>query len=90
MYIKENSRVYLEDSTTYILNITNVTIASYSDNLDVPNRAIIVPTEIPQSNTGRTVLHIFNNFDLRLDKVIAEGNCTDSEISLLNSAQVTF
>ena len=90
IYLKEDSRLYLEDSTVYLMNITNVTIASYSDDSDVPDRATIVPTEIPQSTPGKTVLHILNDFDLKLDEVIAEGNYTESELSQLNFAQVTF
>ena len=90
IYLKEDSRLYLEDSTVYLMNITNVTIASYSDDSDVPDRATIVPTEIPQSTPGKTVLHILNDFDLKLDEVIAEGSYTESELSQLNFAQVTF
>ena len=90
IYLKENNRLYLEDGTNYIMNITNVTILSYSDNSDLLSRATIVPTEIPQLNTSKTVLHLLTNFDLRLDEVIAEGNYTESEITRLDTAQVTF
>ena len=90
IYLKEGNRLYLEDGTVNLMNITNVTIASYSDNLDVPGRAIIVPTEIPQPITGRTVLHLLANFDMRLDEIISEGNYTESEILLLNNPKVTF
>ena len=90
IYLKENSKLYLQDGTNHILNITNVTITSYSDTSDVPSRATIVPTQIPQPTTGRTVLHLLNNYDLKLDEVIAEGNYTDSEILLLDNSQVTF
>ena len=90
IYLKENSRLYLEDGTNHFMNITNVTISSYSDVSDISNRATIVPTFISQQITGKTVLHLLNNFDLRLEEAITEGNYTDSEISLLNTAQVTF
>ena len=90
MYIKESNRLYLEDGTVNLMNITNVTISSYSDNLGVPDRATIVPTQIPQTITGKTALHILNDFDFKLDEVIAEGNYTDPEISLLNNSLLTF
>ena len=90
IYLKENSRLYLEDGTNHFMNITNVTISSYSDVSDISDRATIVPTFISQQITGKTVLHLLNNFDLRLEEAITEGNYTDSEISLLNTAQVTF
>ena len=90
IYLKKGNRLYLEDGTTNLMNITNITIASYSDILDIPDRATIIPTRIPQLDTGRTVLHILNDFDLKLDEVIAEGGYTDSELLLLDNSQVTF
>ena len=72
------------------MNITNVTITSYS-NQSIVTRPKIIPTQIPQSaENKRTFFSILLNIDLKLEEVIAQGGFTNSEILPLSNDMVTF
>ena len=91
IYIAENQNFYIEDDFNYILNITNVTITSYSDISDTPGKAILTPTEIQQlSMSKKTKFSLLSNTDLRLTEVINNSSYTDSEKASLDILQVTF
>ena len=90
IYLKENQRHYLEENN-YILNITNVTITTYTDQLVVTSKAKIIPTLIPQLvHSKRTAFGLLNDTDLRLDATILEGGYTESELLQLNRTEVTL
>ena len=91
IYINGNQSYYIQDGTNFIMNITNVTINAYSDQSDIMTRPMLIPTVIPQSaQSKRTVFSILNDTNLKLDKVIAEGGYTESEILSLSDSLVTF
>ena len=90
IYLKEHQRHYLEENN-YILNITNVTITTYTDQLFITSKAKIIQTLTPQSvHSKRTSFHLLNETDLRLNETILEGGYTESEVLQLNSIQVTL
>ena len=91
IYIKDNQRHYLEDDKNFIMNITNVTITTYSDQQVIVSPAKLIPTQIPQSiENKRTAFSLLTDTDIRLSEVIAEGNYTESEVSSLSTSQVTL
>ena len=80
IYLAEGQRYYMEDATNYILNITNVTITSYSESLSASGRATIIPTKIPQPNRSKkAAFSLLVYTDLNFDEVIHEGVYSESE-----------
>ena len=91
IYLKENQKHYIEDSTNYIMNITNVTITTYTNEQTILLKAKLIPTRIAQSvENQKTAFSLLSNTSLMLDEVIAEGGYTDSENSQLSIGQVTL
>ena len=72
IYIKENTKVYLEDGTNFIINITNVRIASYSDTRDNSEMMKLIPTKIEQPiRSQKSAFSILKNNESHLTKTIA-------------------
>ena len=85
IYVKEKTKIYLEDNTNYIINITNVRITSYSDSEDSPGMAMIIPTKVSQSNRSqKSAFSILRNSELNLIQIIAESGITDYEKQFFN------
>ena len=91
IYLKENQKHYMEDDTNYIMNITNVTIATYSDDQTITFRAKLIPTRIAQSaENQKTAFSLLSNTSLMLDEVITQGGYTESEIIQLRTSRITL
>ena len=91
IYIKENTNMYLEDETNYIINITKVSLTSYSDSGSDPIMATLYPTKTVQSGENKkTAFSILQNTDLDLDKVITESDMTVAEIGRIQIGDVTI
>jgi hypothetical protein len=72
--LKEETKVYIEDDTTYFLGLESVTLSSYSEESEISRRAIIVPTAILQFGLlKRAPLNILTHTDLRINSTIAKG-----------------
>ena len=46
VYLKEGTDVYIKEGDTFFLNITKVTVISYSNSVDSPDYVRIIPTSI--------------------------------------------
>jgi len=91
VYLKEDEVVYIQDDTSYILNITNVTVTSYSTVSSSASKATIYPTRIAQiEKSAKSAFHIMNNMTLKLDVVVAAGIFTTLEIKTLSIGETTF
>ena len=91
IYLKESQNHYMEDGANYIMNITNVTITTYTDEQAILFKAKLIPTRISQSaENKKTSFSLLSNFSLKLDEVISEGGYTETESSQLNDDQVTL
>lgn len=90
IYLKENTNVYLEDELNYLLNMTSVTITSYSEVTTTAERATLIGTRIAQPgiNTNAS-FSILQNTDIRLSAKISEGTLTAEEIAVIGSSIVT-
>ena len=89
IFLKEKQNYYIEDGMNYILNITSVTITSYSDELGNSGRARLVPTHVAQPAQSKTIFNLLTNTSLMLDSAINQGNYTDAEVLTLGG-QVTL
>ena len=91
IYVKEKTRIYLEDETNFIINITKVMITSYSESGDNPAKAILVPTKTPQSGQSKkSAFSILKNVDLDLDRIFSISNVTEYEINLAMNEAATI
>ena len=91
IYFKENQNHYIEDGTSFVLNITNVTITTYSDEDTAIFRAKLIPTRIVQSaENHKTAFSLLANTTLMLDEVVTEGGYTEAEQFALNSGAITI
>jgi len=91
IYLKENKRVYIEDDTTYFLDIGAVTITSYSDSGSSPGKALIVPTAIAQPQfDGKAAFHILVGAEIPIASMILLGNYQESNLVKLNQKETTI
>lgn len=89
--LKEGSKVYVQDDTTYFLSMGSVIVTSYSDSSSTPGRALLVPTAIAQLGiTERAAYHILQNTDLPITTKIESQGYGDTEIFKLKETQMTF
>jgi hypothetical protein len=91
IYLKGGTKVYIEDDTTYFINISKVTITSYSDNPLSLERALIVPTAIPQHGVSeRAAFHLLNHTDLKVVDILSQNSYSDSLLAKLSVSKVTI
>ena len=91
VYVKEETTVFIDDSTIFIINITEVAITTYTDSGSDPTSATLVTTEDPQTHISeRAVLHLLSDTSLDLADVIAAGNFTSTELGTLGRSGDTF
>ena len=91
IYVKENTKVYIEDITNFIINITYVKITSYSDSEDNPTIATLIPTKFPQSDRSqKSAFNILRNSELNLSKIITESKITDYEKGFIKDKEATI
>ena len=83
--------MYIEDSSIFILNITLVTITSYSDSLDPPGMATITTTDFPiKGISSKAAFHIAKDITLNRKSVITNGNFTSYEVLNIRQGGRTF
>ena len=91
IYLKENAQIFTNDNTNYIINMTSVTIKSYSDTSNLPGKAILIPTQIELPTTSdKTLFHILDNLNLNLNEVIQAGSLSSYEVGLITTIKSTF
>jgi hypothetical protein len=89
--LKESETIYIEDDTTYFLNLGSVTIMSYSDSSSSPEKALIIPTTISQLGISeRAAFHLLNHTNLPIDTKISMKNYSSSALGKLSQTEVTF
>ena len=91
IYLKENTMTYIEDQTNYFINISTISISSYSETSDSPAKATLMGTRIQQSGISKkAAFTILQNTDLKLDEIITESGINDHEIGQLLSESKTI
>ena len=91
IYLKENQNHYIEDGTSFILNITNVTLTTYSDEDTTVFRAKWIPTTIAQSpENHKTAFSLLSNTTLMLNEVSTAGGYTDAENFAINDGTISL
>ena len=79
VYIKENTQLMITKDISYFINITSVSISSYSNSLSTPNSATIILTETLPSQTIKTQFCILSSTNLKLGSKISQGTFTTVE-----------
>ena len=91
IYLKDNQNFYIQDGTSFILNITNVTITTYSDEDTIVSRAKLIPTRVTQTiENKKTAFSLLASTSLNLDQVVAEGGYSEAEKFELNNGAITL
>ena len=91
IYIKENTASYIEDYTTFLLNITSVTIQTYSDSSSTAGSATVIGTTVHQPEVnGKAQFSILNSTSINIDQAISKGNLSSYELNLLSIQVSTF
>lgn len=89
--VRENTTLYIEDDTTYFLNLGSVTITSYSDSSLSPEKALIIPTTISQIGVSeRAAFHLLNHTNLPIDSKISLKSYSSTVLGNLKQTGVTF
>ena len=91
--VMENTTNYIMAESSYIVNVTKVTIKPYSKDLSIePNRAIIVAIDNGVlSDTKGTSLNILSNYDLNMDEMITNNpGITSSEKDQITLSRYIF
>ena len=90
LFIKEYSNLFMEDDN-FILNMTSMTITSYSDLTDSPSRATIIPTDVSQQRLSkRSAFNLLKNTDLQLNEVLQASTFSSIQKLLILKERVTF
>ena len=91
IYVKEKTKIYMEDFTSFLINIRNVRLASYSNTRDNPNMATLVPTKVPQSiRSQKSAFSILRSSELNQSKTIAESYMTFYERGVIDKREATL
>jgi hypothetical protein len=91
IYLKEGSQVYIEDDTTYFIELTDVKITSYSNTSSSPTAATIVPTAIPQPGIlGNSAFNILANTDLNITEAIERGTFDEAHTVYVTETQISL
>jgi hypothetical protein len=73
--LKEGSKTYIEDDTTYFLGLNSVTLSTYSDGPSTTDKALLVPTAIQQHwLSGRASFNILTHWSLNINEAISNGD----------------
>ena len=88
IYIKD---VYFKDDITKFINISSVTIKSHPDYTDFDRRAVLSPTEVPQTVLfGKTLFHLLNTTEIKANEMISKGDFSDKENALFNTGKIAI
>ncbi|CAI2378198.1 unnamed protein product [Moneuplotes crassus] len=81
IYVMENTNTFIEDSTSYIINITKVFISSYNDAGISQGMATITTTDSSVNEISqKAAFHLMKNATLDIASVLSGGNFTDYEL----------
>jgi len=91
VYIKAGTDNYIEDSTAFILNITSVTVTTYTDNSTTAVSATVTGTKLiqPHVNT-KAQFSILNNTSVGYSQAVSAGTLSAHELNFLEIQVSTF
>ena len=91
IYVKEETTISIEDDMNLIINITKVSITSYSNSEGIPAMATLNPTKTLQFDENKkTAFRILQNSDFNLDKTINESHMAVAEKILIQNGDATI
>ena len=90
IYIKENTELKITKEMAYFINITSVSISSYSNSSSSPKYAQISIVDGIQNQTIKTLFSILSDNTYELGNVISEGSFAIHEKELIEQSNVVF
>jgi len=91
VYLKEGTNTYIEDSSAYFLNLTSVTITSYSEDSTDPDFATITSKDSAVSGiSSKSAFNIVKDLTLDTSSVVTGGNFTSYEEGSIGRSGDTF
>ena len=91
IWVKEGTTLMVEDSQIFILNITEVSISTYSDFNSDPGSAILVSTDLAVERLSKkSKFNIIKNTDLNVSDAISKGDFSSYELEHLGKEGETF
>ena len=91
IYLKENTNIYIEDSSSYILNITRVTITSYSAISTSPGMTTITTIDsLTNGISSKAAFHISKDLTLDIGSVVTSGTFSSYEVGSIGRSGDTF
>ena len=90
VYVKENTELSITTNIAYLMNITSVSIKSYSNTSNSPKNANLIMSEQIQSQSIKTLFNILSNNNLQLDKVISQSQFNSNEVAIATQGNIIF
>ena len=91
IYVKEGTELYIEDGTSVVLNMTKVSITTYSDTSSTPSSTNVITTDSTVTPISqKAAFHIMKNFTVDIDALITGRDFTDSEFTVIGKSEGTF
>ena len=91
IYIRENTTVYIEDSSVFLLDLGLLTIDTYADSSTENNMATIVTTDSSTTKLSpKSAFNIVKNITVDIQIKIAEGAFTEEEAAIVGRGEDTF
>ena len=91
IYVKEGTLLYIEDSKAVVLNMTKVTVTTYSDSGSDAGSANIMTTDSAITPISeKAAFHIMKDFTFDVDSLIAGRSFSAVELSLIGRSGSTF
>ena len=91
IWVKEGTTLMIEESQIFILNITEISLSTYSSSSDLPGYATLVSTDSAvEGLSKKAALNIIKSVDVDLTDAISKGDFTSYELESLGRTGDTF
>jgi len=91
IYVKENTEINMQQGYNFIVNITSVTIESYSDISSSPSKATLYVRQYTLNMFDpKTTFNLVSNNTLKLSEKINVSGVSAHELTLLSSTDTTL
>ena len=91
IWVKEGTTLMIEESQIFIVNITEISISTYSSSSDLPGYATLVSTDSAvEGLSKKSAFNIIKSVDVDLTDAISQGDFTSYELESLGRTGDTF
>ncbi|CAI2373804.1 unnamed protein product [Moneuplotes crassus] len=91
IFIKEGANVFIQDSTAFFINVTQVSVSTYNQNSISQGMATITTTDaIVEGLSKKAAFHLMKDLTLDIGSVVSAGNFSDAEVGSIGRGGDTF